>query len=208
MNRGLFIWGCIIIIFTYLWSPQTPAGAAKPNSVEQKTSNSEAWAASAWSGAASGGSRVETKFFLSQTFIRPGAWQQWAQSSACVITPLMRWKIVLANLCPMKQHTTCNHCQASPTNQRLDNDQSEALASVSPVPGNSKLCVSWHPPPPHGGIWAAGADVTMWTSGPWFPCPSAAQTMLMSLMLVTNYPPSVLTYSARSLNAWLGKVSN
>lgn len=69
MNRGLFIWGCIIIIFTFS-RPPSPPGAAKPNSVEQKTSNSEPGPAPAWP-AEAGAPEWKPTFFLSQTFISP-----------------------------------------------------------------------------------------------------------------------------------------
>ncbi len=57
-------------IFPFLVPTDPPAAASKPNSAEQKP-QARRGPASAWSGGHGGGSRVETKFFLSQTFISP-----------------------------------------------------------------------------------------------------------------------------------------
>ena len=60
-------------IFPFL-VPTDPhaAAASKPNSAEQKTS-SEAGACISLVRRTGGGSRLETKFFLSQTFISPSS---------------------------------------------------------------------------------------------------------------------------------------
>lgn len=84
------------------------------------------------------------------------------------------------------------------TNQRpLENVSSVLWVFVS----NSNCVSADTPLLPH--MWPLyeqpGADVTLWTLRPWFPCPSVTHQANV-LLMVLNYTPSVLTYSWRSLN--------